>query len=923
MTVVRFPFIFLVFGLVFTFVAPTHAQLTSGQISRVGDATHLEFSGRREWNYDDPVKNGDKLTFVLPAFDQVTETRLRSWACSFVKEIQIDKNGPDNKYAVTFVLNDQDVETFDYQTDDPSHLVIDFYKKSKEDIAAQTAPTQVKPSVSKTTGPKAAASKGARKEYTKVSGDGRKPAGDELLAAGDLAAAAEDKKPSYPGIGVFDGSDPNYDRFLMKDYEVKEEAIISSQQNIYIKFPMLKIPSDRFVEMMQKPPIYEVQPSDEKENKEARFIIKMFNEKKWGSFADTYNYFMKQYPNTKYDEIMRNMFAESKVYEYLEKKDLKSYEQFRSEYRYLIEKYPDSVLTERNLLLLGQSALHRNDGTEALQHFERYLQKYPESTQRDRVQFGVAEAYNSLYKPEDALKTYALIEKNSKDANSLAEAAFRRGDVSFGQGQYKKAEQQYAEAIKKYPAWQKVLPNAQYNLSEAQFWQGSYKESLASFVEYLKRFPNHNHGGFALARIGELLQILGADQQRVTGAFIEGYFRFPQSQGSEISRIRMLAQAFKGMREKEKVKAQKEIEAIAVNSKLPRMDEFATLTISDGLSRRGENPESLKKLVDYYQAHPSTSSQPVFRSRILRNISDIMKKDLEGGDFMKAMNIYGKFANTWLKNSDRVDIPYFRALSYEKSGVYNDARKGYTDLKNKLAAIQGTTEEKKRKIYENLPSLSQIYLRLAAVSLQERQYQDAISNLQKVKGGLGEAEEIEKTQIGAQVAVLVGNFDQAIGYYKDLVSTFKGQPEMLAQPYLSLADLSLKKGQLSEAEDYISRLEKIKQDKKLSDEMWATTLESKAQLQIQRGQKVAAVETLVNLLEQFENQRPMSSVRYKAGQILFDEGDVKGAEKLWSGLTEDKGQFYKKLAQEKMKQAEWSDSYKKYIDRIPAASAVK
>ncbi|MEK6555850.1 MAG: tetratricopeptide repeat protein, partial [Bdellovibrionota bacterium] len=720
-----------------------------------------------------------------------------------------------------------------------------------------------------------------------------------------------------------DGSDPNYERFLMKDYEIKEEAIISSQQNIYIKFPMLKIPSDRFIEMMGQPPIYEVQPTDEKENKEARFTIKMFQDKKWGSFAETYNYFQKQYPDSKYDELMRNMFAESKVYEYLDKGDLKSYEQFRSEYRYLIEKYPESVLSERNLLLLGQSALHRNDGTEALQHFERYLQKYPQSNERDHVLFGVAEAYNSLYKPEDALKTYAQIEKNSKDTNSLAEAAYRRGDVFFGQGQYKKAEQQYAEALKKYPAWQKVLPNAQYNLSESQFWQGAYKNSLTSFVEYLKNFPSHNHGGFALARIGELLQILGADQQRVTGAFIEGYFRFPQSQGSEVSRIRMLAQAFKGMKAKEKDKAQKEIEAIAVNSKLPRMDEFATLTISDGLSRRGENPESLKKLVDYYQAHPTTSSQPVFRSRILRNISDIMKKDLETGDFMKSMNIYGKFANTWLKNSDRIDIPYYRALSYEKSGVYSDARKGYEGLRNKLSAIQGTTEEKKRKVYENLPNLSQINLRLAAVSLQERHYQDAISNLQKVKTGLREEEEVEKTQIGAQVAVQVGNFDQAIGYFKDLVSTFKGQPELLAQPYLSLTDLSLKKGQLNEAEDYISKLEKINQEKKLSGGMLASTLEAKAQLQLQRGQKVAAVETLVNLLDQFENQRPMSSVRFKAGQILFDEGDVKGAEKLWSGLSEDKGQFYKKLAQEKMKQAEWSDSYKKYIDRIPAAQSVK
>ena len=214
-------------------------------------------------------------------------------------------------------------------------------------------------------------------------------------------------------------------------------------------------------------------------------------------------------------------------------------------------------------------------------------------------------------------------------------------------------------------------------------------------------------------------------------------------------------------------------------------------------------------------------------------------------------------------------------------------------------------------------------LRLAAVSLQEKQYQNVVSYLKNVKSDLNEAEQVEKTQIAAQVSTILGNYDQAITNYKQLVSSFNGKSEMLARPYLALADLSLKKNQLNEAEDYIAQLEKMNQEKKVDDDIWASALETKAQVQLQKGQKVAAVETLVNLLDQYENDRPMSSVRYQAGQILFEEGDVKGAEKLWAGLSGESGQFYKKLADEKMKQAEWSDSYKKYIDRIPAAQSLK
>lgn len=925
----RFIFIFTVFGLAFLSVRPVFAQQVSGQISRVGDATHLEFSGRTEWNYDDPVKDGDKLTFVLPAFDEVTETRLRSWSDPFVKEVQVNKNGPDGKYAVTFTLADKTVESFDYQTDEPSHLVIDFYKRLPEDGPAKVADAGKAKAGAKAdakTSGKSVASGGkkARTDYTKVDGS-RAPASDEILVGPGLpgAAAIPEKSREFPTVGVFDGSDPNYDRFNLKEYEVKEDAIIASQQNIYIKFPMLKMKTDRFAEMMKTTPAYEITPKDERQNKEARFIIALHTKQRPGSFNETYEYFMKQYPDSPYDEIMRNMKAEQGAQRYLEKNDLVDYDQFRSEYKYLLQKYPDSVLSERNLLLLGYSALYRGDGAEALQNFERYVQKYPNSNERDNVRMSIADAYIALYKPADALRVYADIEKNPVEKTSAVEAAYRRGDVFFGQNKYSEAAVAYQEALKKYPAHARILPNAPYNLAESQFWMGDYRKSLQGFIDYLKMYPSHSHGGFALTRVGELLQILGADQSRVTGAFIEGYFRFPTSQGSEVSRIRMLAQGFKGMKEKEKERALKEIDQITSKSTLPRMEEFTTLIICDGLSRRTEYQDSLTKLVDYYREHPAVTNQDVFRSRILRNISDIMKQELVKDDFMPAMNIYGKYAKTWLRNSQRIDIPYFRALAYEKSGVYSEAQKTYTDLRTRLEKMAGTTEFKKRRVYENLPTIDQLNLRLGAVALEEKQYQSALSQLQKIKSPLSPEENIERVQIGARVAELIGNYDQAIQYLKEQVATWSGQSELLVKPYLNLAELSLKTGKLDDAESYLEKLEDMNTKSKLTDDQWAKTLELKADDQFQKGKKIAAVETYVTLLDQFENKRPMSSVRYRAGKILFDEGDVKGAEKLWASLPEKGGEFYKKLAQEKLKQAAFSDSYKKYMDRIPAAAGMQ
>src|SRR5205807_5491042 len=55
----------------------------------------------------------------------------------------------------------------------------------------------------------------------------RKPAGDEFLSADNQDSAPGDIKQHF---GIFDGGDDNYDRFRIRDYEIREEAIIGSRQ---------------------------------------------------------------------------------------------------------------------------------------------------------------------------------------------------------------------------------------------------------------------------------------------------------------------------------------------------------------------------------------------------------------------------------------------------------------------------------------------------------------------------------------------------------------------------------------------------------------------------------------------------------------------------------------------------------------------
>ncbi len=924
----------------------------AGLISRIGDTTHLEFRGRQQWAYDSPKKENDTIRVVLPPFDDKTVVSLQTWACPLIKKIDVNRRGPDGNYELFIRLADKDVDSFDYLTDDPSYLVFDFYKsKAKEkstdknseqatdDAAGDKSPSEANKTELKKA--KAANAKGAAKKSAKTAANeeykkrDRSPASDEILKV-DAAvgpgkpAQVLSQNPEEAGEvntqferGIFDGGDPNYNRFRIKDYQVKEEAVIASQQNIYIRYPMLAMKSKRFEELMKNTPIYDLSEENNDENKEARFLLTLYKKARWGAFFKTYDFFVKKHPNSRYDETVKNLAAEAHYRLFQRDADPKDFEAFRSLNQYLARTYPNSVLTERNLEIVAYASLASGDGAETVRNLEVLLQKFPTTTERDFARMAMGEAYVLLNRPSDAIKIYEEIAKNPREKSFGVEAAYRIGDVYFGEKAYAKAIASYQEVLKKYPQFESTYPNAKYNLSESEFWIGHYKQSLNDFIDFVSLFPSHEHGGFALTRIGELLQILGAEQSRVVGAYVESYFRYPNSQGSEVARIRMLSQGLKGMKEREKKRAIEEINEIAKKSTLPQMQEFTTLVIADGLSRRGEYKPALDGLLTYFQKHPTNANLNVFKARILRNLSDILKEDVDGNKYIEALNFYGKYATTWLKNANRIDTDYYQAFAFEQAGDPEEAAKTYHRIQDRLAEIAGTKEEKERRVYEHLPTKDEINLRLAATATSEHQYREAFGYLEKIKQPLVAREEVERVQIAANVAEQMGDIKAAIRNLDKLTADSSDKSGLMVQPELHLSKLYLKEKDFVSADHHLKKLEKMNETKAMSEEQWALVLEMQGDILFGQGQKLAAVQAYQKLLDAYEHTRPLSSIRYKAGKILFEEGDLKGAEKIWNALDDKNGGLYKRLAQEKIHQAEWQDTYRKYIDRIPAAQDLK
>lgn len=889
--------------------AQTGKPLVQAEISRLADTAHVEFKGLKNWHYDVQRDGGKKITVNIAPIDDASIARLQSFADPLLGGVKVNKNGPDGTYLITFDLAAQDVETFDYLTDEPSRLILDFYRKAEEPKKEMA-----------TAKPAAPPKKAVAKEPVKTAAT-RKPAGDEFITVPAAADADEKKGEGRLHFGIFDGGDEDYDRFRIKDYEIREDAIISSRHNIYLPFPMLKMKIGLLDELVEHQPEYVIRPKDTRENKEARLLLALFDRKRFGVYLKTYDYFAKRYPESEYLEILKNVTASVHLTKWREEGKSTEYDQARALYNELVQKYPESPLREHNYLIYGFMQMERGEALATLQTFEGFLKTFPKAREVPQVRAAAAEAYLVLRKFDEAANEYRTIIKDFPKSDFAREAEYRLGDVQFAKGDYTQAIRAYENAIKDLPEQEKVYPNADFNMAEARFWQKDYKKSLAGYVRFVNLFPTHDYGGYALTRIGELLGVLGADQRRVMGAFLESYFRFPNHPGAKVARIRMLSQQMRGMKAKEQKKALEEIQAYADTLNLPGMNEFTTLMISEGLTGRGEYQEALAHLIAYYQKNPTSANLASFKSRIMRNIANEMRERVTKGDSMRALQFYSQYSKTWLKNSDRIDVPYFVAGAYERAGAYPEAEAIYREALGARKRIAGSDDEKEKKVQEHLPSVSQLHLRLAATLAEDRNYLDAFTQLKAIGDGkeLTPTETIERVQLAARIAEQRNEPGRAREALMELAKTWEGDPVLVAPVNLQLAQTFMKLRDPKLAEQYADRVLAAEGgETPLPDKTIADALNVKADAQLGQKKSLAAVETYQKLLERYENKLPLANVRYGAGQILFDRGDLKGAADLWKPLEGGPNAFLYKIGKEKLEDTKWRDEYSKYVGRIPA-----
>jgi tetratricopeptide (TPR) repeat protein len=1011
--------LFFTFTSHFSFAASKVAQTqeSSGTVSvspnRVGDASQFEFLGATDWKYDiksaSPSSGSDQVTLRIPGLKPESMAKLRAHSDALIKSVKINENGLDGAAEVTFKLA-PGTDFFDYITEQPSRLIVDFFPKDveKSKPAAEAKATQKTAALpAKTKSSATVANKGQAdgededaqddeddsgkvgakanvenlitKDISaaitgvagaKAADKGRKPAASEFMLGtvvdqkAPLSLAEQISGEKDFSHGIFDGGDPEFSRFNVKDYEVRDESVIASHQNFYLPFPMLSLGNPQLKAILDNPPVYEIVPADTRENKEARVLLTLFSTGKPALFMKAADEFLHKFPQTSYDEMIRYMLADTHYNYWLKDGDSTEYDTAMGQYQLLTEKYPNSAITQRTMLLMAYSYMDRGDSFGALKNFQRFVRTQATSKRIDQVRVAEAEAYLKLNRFDDAFHDFDDIEKNGKSAKVRSEAAFRKGDVFFRKKDWERSIKEYQAAIERHPETAGNYPNARYNIAEAQFNLTKYREALESYRVFLQKFPDHEHGGYAMTRLGELIGILGADPKRAQGAFLESFFRYRATPGAGIARIKLLTSRMAEMKDKELSNSLREIGEIAQRyanhpvkeedktdvktseaevgkespakeadvvrvekpQELPGIEEFTTLLITDGFTARKEFDHATADLISYYQKNPQSPNKDRIKARIVSNITEGIHASVERGDFIDALRRSSKDAGGWLKNVDRVDVHFYVGKAYEQAGVFKEAAKVYRENLKQLAEIKSAGKQREHSVLENPPKEDEVNLRLAAVAAKDKDLQAADSYLKNISTtpNLSDSEQIERAGLLADVAEARGQSELARRYMTDLIKAFKGAPKLTGDIHLRLAKLDIKSRNFKEADAHLNFiLQTQKQSEPLkpliSEETHAKALELMGDTQEARGRRREAVQAYQELLEKYESKRPLASIRYKLGKILYQDGDLKTAKDTWEQLKTEKDGLWARLANEQMQSAEWQRDYKKYLNRIPAA----
>lgn len=196
----------------------------------------------------------------------------------------------------------------------------------------------------------------------------------------------------------------------------------------------------------------------------------------------------------------------------------------RKEFAEFLDKAPaDHTLNKWALLYLGETELRLKNMQEAANAFEQLVAQHGDSQLADDARFGLARAYESLDRKQDAITLYRLLTENA-DGPRAADAQFNLSARLFEEEQFAEAAASFDELVAKYPD-SGLVSLSQLNAGFSRYHLGDHTAAAEAFV---KLQDDPKYGMTARYWTGLSQKSLGQFEQ--AGETLLGAYRQDESQ---------------------------------------------------------------------------------------------------------------------------------------------------------------------------------------------------------------------------------------------------------------------------------------------------------------------------------------------------------------------------------------------------------
>lgn len=896
------------------------------ELKTQGETLNFELIGQSSWDYDlkkTTEKGKVKLLLSVKGLTSQALSTMKNITNPFVDSVKMSDAVVDGKVQVEFILKSEHVEAFDYLTDSPSKLIIDFYfnegYKPKVVEKLQKSDKKIAESKEKILNKD-------KKTTTKLNVDKqRAPASNDYFSIVDFK-----NSPSLESTqvdlkqGLFDSADKSFSRFKLKAHELKNDALFDALTEYYIKYPVLEQELTFWTKMKANFPDYEIEPKNTDENKQARLLKKLFDKKRTFVLQKTTNWFENKYPQSKYLEVAYLLTADLFFKEWQNTGNNENLDTAQAYYQKFLDKYPQSPLHERTSLAVGLIELERKNYLSAIRKLNAHVEnkKYNENISKYYAKAAIAEALLKLNKLDESNKELEQVINEAQDFDLVAEAEFKKADYLVKAEKYQEAKNQYDFAIKKYPQFANSYPGAYFNKMESEFRIKKNLEAQQSALDFVQKFARHDFAPYALTRLGEVFEVIGASSEKAVGAYLETHFRYGDSPKTIIARLHLLSIKMKGMKEPELKKTLEKMDELAAKSDLENVQQFKASMIADGYARRKDFQSAIDVLTKFYQNEPRKKYSEQVTQRIKKNIFDYIKFLSENNKHKDVLFTHKKYSDNWIRTEERIDTKFYLAKAYESAGAYKQALNFYEKVEGKIEKLGYDQNSQNIKNKQDLPKIEQIYLAKARVQSELNNYQEALASIEKIKKPdlLTSSEQVERVDIASALYEKKGDYESSIRYLNELVRVWSNEPDLVVNSVARLSKLESKSGQVDQA---INRLADFS-EKNIAEKNKFIINKTLAAVALENNmteQAIKGLDYVVNNQSKSDIESGRySEERFKLGELHFLSGNLKKAKDVWSSFSDKDDTIWGKIAQEKMNSSQWNDDYKKYLKRIPATA---